>query len=147
MRSSARPVLLRSLKVIGGATASSSEAVAATCFGFRANDEIRIESVLPSRKVVMMDILDSHEQARSSLHLSCVSEPTTPSPPGGERRLLVMSHDSTTHQPVDQTTYAPYAQLPLLSPVLICHPRSRSTGRAGSVPHSSQDVSKSAMSR
>src|SRR5260221_2574924 len=48
MRSSARPVLLRSLKVIGGATALSSEAVVATRLCLCADDEILIESVLLS---------------------------------------------------------------------------------------------------
>src|SRR6266851_794550 len=48
MRSSARPVLLRSLKVIGGATAPSAKAVVATRFCSCADDEILIASVLPS---------------------------------------------------------------------------------------------------
>src|SRR5260221_13872207 len=48
MRSSARPVLLRSLNVIGGATAPSPAPVAAAPFGLRADDEILIKSVLPS---------------------------------------------------------------------------------------------------
>src|SRR5947209_8627902 len=74
MRNRARPVLLRSLKVIGGVTASSSEALAANRFGLLADDEIRIESVLPSWKVVVMDILDLHEQERSSLHLALHKE-------------------------------------------------------------------------
>src|SRR5205809_3091749 len=46
MRSSARPVLLRSLNVIGGATAPSPAEVAAAPFGLCADNEILIKLVL-----------------------------------------------------------------------------------------------------
>src|SRR6266567_1704842 len=48
MRNSARPVLLRSLNVIGGAIAASSAPGAAAPFGLCADDEILIQSMLPS---------------------------------------------------------------------------------------------------
>src|SRR6266849_1686931 len=78
MRSSARPLLLRSLKVIGAAAVCSPMAVVPTCFGFRADDEILIESVLPCIISQAIALVDTHEQEHASLLLSSPITPLIP---------------------------------------------------------------------
>src|SRR6266853_5927066 len=77
MRSSARPLLLRSLKVIGAAVRSPA-AVVPTCFGFRADDEILIESSLPYIISQTIALVDTHEQEHASLLLSSPITPLIP---------------------------------------------------------------------
>src|SRR5260370_17217152 len=107
MRSSARPLLLRSLKVIGAAAVCSPMAVVPTCFGFRADDEILIESVLPCIISQAIALVDTHEQEHASLHLSSPITPLIPvsvvyetgfhpPPPAPRPRLGISTHRSPT---------------------------------------------------
>src|SRR5258706_4053297 len=77
MRRSARPLLLRSLKVIGAAVRSPA-AVVPTCFGFRADDEILIESSLRCIISQVIALVDRYEQEHASLHLSSPIAPLIP---------------------------------------------------------------------
>src|SRR5260221_6537021 len=100
MGSRARPLILRSLKVIGAAVRSPA-AVVPTCFGFRADDELLIESSLPCIISQAIALVDRHEQEHASLHLAFPITPLIPvsvicvtgfqpSPPG-RRSLRGMS--------------------------------------------------------